>query len=113
MNTWYSKSLGAGTVVYGRLRTLNELRHQVCPESARPYSLFLDALSAETIVLFHPDQTVLATAFQALPCEEPHINGMGLIDLGYLPLPVTQESAQLFSSPRMHTQPGFFAEYRG
>jgi hypothetical protein len=64
-------------------------------------------------VLFHPEQIVLATAFGALPCAQPHINGVRLIDLEYRPLPVTVQSAQMFSAPRVHTQPGFFAEYRG
>ncbi|MGA3679054.1 hypothetical protein [Pseudomonas graminis] len=112
MNTWYSKSLGEGTVVYRRLRVLNELRHQVCPDASCPYSLYMDAVSAETIVLFDPEQIVLATAFGALPCGQPHINGVRLIDLEYRPLPVTSQSAQLFSSPRIHLQPRFYAEYR-
>ncbi len=105
MNTWYSKSLGEGTVVYRRLRVLNELRHQICPDASCPYSLYMDGLTAETIVLFEHDQMVLATAFGALPCGQPHINGVRLINLEYSPLPVTLQSAQIFSTPRSHTQP--------
>ncbi len=112
MNTWYSKSLGEGTVVYRRLRALNELRHQVCPDASCPYSLYMDAVSAETIVLFDPEQVVLASAFGALPCGQPQVNGVRLIDLEYSPLPVTFQSAHIFSAPRRHTQPGFYAEYR-
>ena len=69
MKTWYSKSLGEGTVVYRRLRVLNELRHQVCPDAPCPYSLYMDAVSAETIVLFDPEQIVLATAFGVVNSE--------------------------------------------
>lgn len=112
MKTWFSKSLGEGTVVYRRLRVLNELRHQVCPDAAAPYSLYMDAVSAETIVLFDPDQVRLATAFGAQPCAQPHINGVRLIDLEYKPLPVTSQSAQIFSATRVHPQPRFYAEYR-
>jgi len=113
MNTWYSKSLGEGTVVYRRLRALNELRHQVCPDAASPYSLYMDAVSAETIVLFHPDQIVLATAFGALPCAQPQINGVRMIDLEYRPLPVTLQSAQVFSTSPTRAQPGVFTERPG
>jgi hypothetical protein len=112
MNTWYSKSLGEGTVVYRRLRVLNELRHHVCPDSPFPYSLYMDAVSAETIVLFQPEQIVLATAFGALPCLQPQINGVRLIDLEYRPLPVTVQSSQLFNAPRYHTATRQFAEQR-
>jgi hypothetical protein len=112
MNTWYSKSLGEGTVVYRRLRALNELRHQVCPDAACPYSLYMDAVSGETIVLFDSDQRVLATAFGALACAQPQINGVRMIDLEYRPLPVTLQSSQVFSSMPMRTQPARFAERR-
>lgn len=109
MNTWYSKSLGEGTVVYSRLRALNELRHQMCPDAPCPYSLYMDAVSAETIVLFDPRQIVLASAFGAMPCGQPNINGVRLIDLEYRPLPVSAQSSQMFSSPRIRTEPRLYA----
>jgi hypothetical protein len=112
MNTWYSRSLGEGTVVYRRLRVLNELRHHVCPDASCPYSLYMDADSAETIVLFDPEQIVLATAFGALPCGQPLINGVRLIDLEYRPLPVTVQSAQMFSASPIRPQSLSHAEYR-
>lgn len=112
MNTWYSKSLGEGTVVYGRLRVLNELRHHVCPDAYSPYSLYMDAVSAETIVLFDADQRVLATAFGALPCGQPHINGVRLIDLEYHPLPVNFQSAQVFNSTPLQAESRVASEYR-
>lgn len=112
MNTWYSKSLGEGTVVYSRLRVLNELRHHVCPDSSSPYSLYMDAVTAETIVLFQPEQVVLATAFGALPCVQPQINGVRLIDLEYRPLPVTVQSTQRFNAPRARAAAWQFTEHR-
>jgi len=93
---WHQKSLGLGSTVYMRLRRLNELRHEHCPSVEKPYLLAIDTLSTETWVMFPPEQAALARAFGASPCAQPNIDGNRLVDLEYQPLPVTEESCQVF-----------------
>ena len=98
MDSWHSKSLGLGSTVYLRLKMLDELRHQLCPLAADPYTLMIDTLTAETIVLFSPTNATLGKAFGATVCAQPKGDAVPLVDLGFQPLPANEISCNIYSA---------------
>ncbi|WP_062389592.1 hypothetical protein [Pseudomonas abietaniphila] len=73
MDKWYRKSLGQGAQVYERLREIRDIRYHIDPEvtAERFYIVASDLENLDTIVLFPPGNSAIASACGATPCIAP------------------------------------------
>ncbi|WPP02360.1 hypothetical protein SFA35_25215 (plasmid) [Pseudomonas sp. HR96] len=110
MSSWFCRRLGHGEQVFKELKRLRIMRYQACLIGQDPYRLAVDTLTAETIVYFGPDDSSLANAFGATPCNEPMMDGITLLDLDFKPLALPASEfgflSSLLVSVADYNQPG-------
>jgi hypothetical protein len=83
METWYCKALGDGAAAFAPSLRIQRMFSDMFAASGKPSSMAVfsrhDRKANEVTVYFSPRASRLAALFDAIPCDKPPSDGIGLL----------------------------------